>query len=57
MKIAVFSTKSYDKIYFEKQKVKSKQTFTYFETALNDDTTNLTIGYEGVCVFVNDKID
>jgi D-lactate dehydrogenase len=57
MKIAVFSTKSYDKIYFDKHKVKSKHTFTYFETPLNADTTNLTIGYEGVCVFVNDKID
>ena len=57
MKIAVFSTKSYDKTYLEKYKAKSKHTFTYFETALNADTTNLTIGYEGVCVFVNDKID
>ena len=57
MKIAVFSTKSYDKIYFDKHKAKSKHTFTYFETTLNADTTNLTIGYEGVCVFVNDKID
>jgi D-lactate dehydrogenase len=57
MKIAVFSTKSYDKIYLEKHKVNSNHTFTYFETALNADTTNLTIGYEGVCVFVNDKID
>jgi D-lactate dehydrogenase len=57
MKIAVFSTKSYDKIYLEKHKAKSNHTFTYFETALNADTTNLTIGFEGVCVFVNDKID
>ncbi len=57
MKIAVFSTKSYDKIYFEKYRAESKHTFTYFETSLNVDTTNLTIGFDGVCVFVNDKID
>ena len=57
MKIAVFSAKSYDKVYFEKYKANSKHTFTYFENALNVDTTNLTIGFEGVCVFVNDKID
>ena len=57
MKIAVFSTKSYDKIYLEKNKGKHKHTFTYFETALNADTTNLTIGFEAVCVFVNDKVD
>ena len=57
MKIAVFSTKSYDKIYLEKHKEKSNHIFTYFETALNADTTNLTIGFEAVCVFVNDKVD
>ena len=57
MKIAVFSTKSYDKVYFEKNQGKHKHTFTYFETALNVDTTNLAMGYEGICVFVNDKID
>ena len=57
MKIAVFSTKSYDEIYLEKYKTETKHTLSYFETALNSDTTNLTIGYEGVCVFVNDKID
>ena len=57
MKIAVFSTKSYDKIYLEKYRNGSKHTFSYFETALNAETTNLTIGYDGVCVFVNDKID
>ena len=57
MKIAVFSTKSYDKVYLERHKAKSKHTFTYFETALNADTTNLTIGFEAVCVFVNDKVN
>jgi D-lactate dehydrogenase len=57
MKIAVFSTKTYDKIYLEKYSEHSNHSFTYFETPLNRETTNLTIGYEGVCVFVNDKID
>jgi D-lactate dehydrogenase len=57
MKIAVFSTKSYDKIYLEKYKTETKHTLSYFDSALNSDTTNLTIGYEGVCAFVNDKVD
>ncbi len=57
MKIAFFSTKSYDKFYFEKYSSTSNYTFSYFETALNADTANLTIGYDAVCVFVNDKID
>jgi D-lactate dehydrogenase len=57
MKIAVFSTKSYDRHYFDKFNTEGQHQLTYFETSLNYDTTNLTIGFEGVCVFVNDKID
>jgi D-lactate dehydrogenase len=57
MKIAVFSTKSYDRQYFDKFNINSQHQFTYFEASLNADTTNLTIGFQGVCVFVNDKID
>lgn len=57
MKIAFFSTKSYDKIYFEKYKAKSNHLFTYFEASLSESTINLTIDFDGVCVFVNDKID
>jgi D-lactate dehydrogenase len=57
MKIAVFSTKSYDRQYFDKFNTISQHQLTYFEASLNADTTNLTIGFEGVCVFVNDRID
>lgn len=57
MKIAVFSTKSYDKEYFETYKEHYDFEFTYFETALNRHTANLTSGFEVVCVFVNDKVD
>jgi D-lactate dehydrogenase len=44
-------------VYLEKYKTETKHTLSYFDSALNSDTTNLTIGYEGVCAFVNDKID
>jgi D-lactate dehydrogenase len=57
MKIAVFSTKSYDRQYFDKFNTNNQHQLTYFEASLNADTTNLTIGFEGVCVFVNDRID
>ena len=57
MKIAFFSTKSYDKIYFEKYRAKSKHLFTYFEAFLSESTINLTIDFDGICVFVNDKVD
>jgi D-lactate dehydrogenase len=57
MNIAVFSTKSYDQEYFDKYNTDYGHTITYFEESLNPNTTNLTKGYEAVCVFVNDKVD
>lgn len=57
MKIAMFSTKSYDQEYFEKYSKVNNYSFSFFETGLNKNTANLTIGFDAVCVFVNDKID
>ncbi|MFV7235715.1 2-hydroxyacid dehydrogenase [Flavobacterium sp. ZB4R12] len=57
MKIAVFSTKPYDREYLDKFNIENKHELIYFEAPLNTDTTNLAIGFEGVCIFVNDKID
>ncbi|MGD9328123.1 MAG: 2-hydroxyacid dehydrogenase [Cyclobacteriaceae bacterium] len=57
MKVAVFSTKSYDKEYFEKFNDHNQHQITYFEAPLNLNTTNLTQGFQAVCVFVNDKLD
>ena len=57
MKIAVFSTKSYDQEYFEKYSSRYAYTFSFFETSLNKSTANLSIGFDVVCAFVNDKVD
>ena len=57
MRIAVFSTKSYDQEYFEKYLKDYNYSFSFFETALNKNTANLSIGFDVVCVFVNDKLD
>lgn len=57
MKVAVFSTKSYDREYFDSFNQNTSHTLIYFDASLNSDTTNLALGYEAVCVFVNDKID
>jgi D-lactate dehydrogenase len=57
MRIAVFSTKSYDQEYFEKYAQDNEYNFSFFETPLNKDTANLTIGFDIVCVFVNDNVD
>ncbi len=57
MKVAVFSTKSYDREYFDKFNIYESHNLTYFETSLRAITTNLTLGFDAVCIFVNDKID
>lgn len=57
MKVAVFSTKSYDREWLDRVNNNSKHQFTYFDASLNAATTNLALGFEAVCVFVNDKID
>ena len=57
MKIAVFSTKSYDQEYFETYNQDFDFDFSYFETALNCHTAPLAQGFDVVCVFVNDTVD
>lgn len=55
MKIAFFSTKPYDKTYFNAHN--ENQSIVYFETRLNKTTCNLASGFDVVCVFVNDMLD
>ena len=55
MKVAVFSTKSYDKEFLNN--VKGDQNLVYYEAQLNADTVNLTQGFDAVCIFVNDRCD
>jgi D-lactate dehydrogenase len=57
MKVAFFSTKSYDKEYFNRFNNDNLHELTFFEVPLNRQTAILTVGFESVCVFVNDKLD
>lgn len=57
MKVAFFSSKSYDKEYFTLHNQEGKHELTFYEVSLNPDTIELTNGYEAICVFVNDKVD
>lgn len=57
MRLAVFSTKSYDKTYFEQKNREYGHDLVYFEEALNCRTVPLSEGFEAVCVFVNDRLD
>lgn len=56
MKVAIFSTKSYDKEYLDNYNNGVHQ-LSYFETALNANTASLALGFDAVCVFVSDKVD
>lgn len=57
MKVAVFSTKSYDREYFDRFNDTARHQLTYFDAPLNVNTVTLTQGFDAVCIFVNDKID
>ena len=56
MRVAVFSTMSYDKDYLNRFNGGVNE-LVYFEAPLNINTANLTLGFKAVCVFVNDKLD
>ena len=57
MKIAFFSTKSYDVEYFERFNDTFQHEFQFFETRLNEKTVNLIDHQDAVCVFVNDDLN
>lgn len=57
MKIAFFSTKSYDIEYFEKFNTNFQHELHFFETRLNEKTVNLIDNQAVVCVFVNDDLN
>lgn len=57
MKIAFFSTKSYDRTHFESAVEASGHDITFFEDALTLYTATLVTGYDAVCIFVNNPMD
>jgi D-lactate dehydrogenase len=56
MKVAVFSTKSYDKEYLDQANNKNQHELVYFESSLNEKTARLAENFDAVCVFVNDSL-
>ena len=57
MRIALFSTKPYDRTSFEEANAEHGHELHFFEPRLTPDTVQLARGFEGVCVFVNDQVD
>ncbi|TRX59911.1 2-hydroxyacid dehydrogenase [Fulvivirga sp. M361] len=57
MKVAVYSTKPYDKTFFDAENSGHKCEITYFEDPLTEETAFYTSDFDAVCVFVNDQLD
>ncbi len=55
-RVALFSSKSYDKQKFEQHNNEGVE-LVYFDCHLNLDTVNLAQGFDAICIFVNDTVD
>ena len=57
MKIAMFSTKNYDRKYFDAVNADFGHEIHYLESRLTPETSSLADGFDAVCAFVNDQVD
>jgi D-lactate dehydrogenase len=57
MKVAVFSTKPYEKTYLEKFNHEGNHQLVFFDNSLNLASAEQAKGFEAVCVFVSDILD
>ena len=57
MRVAVFSTKPYDRQFLEAANVAHGHELRFFEPRLTTETARLAEGFAGVCIFVNDQLD
>lgn len=57
MKITFFSTKPYDKTFFQKMNEDYGFELEFYETHLGPHITNVVENSDAVCVFVNDKLN
>ena len=55
-RIAMFSTKPYDRSFFEAANAAHGHVLTFLEPRLTADTVVLAQGAEAVCAFVNDEL-
>lgn len=57
MKIAFYSTKPYDKIWFEPLGKEYGFDIHFIEAACNQETVFMARGYDAICIFVNDYVN
>lgn len=57
MKIIFYSTKPYDRIWFELLGKEYNYEINFLETGCTMETITLSKGYDAICIFVNDQLD
>ncbi len=57
MKVAVFSTKQYDRTFLNQANVSYGHEIVFFEERLTEKTCPMAAGFDAVCVFVNDQLN
>src|SRR5688572_21709047 len=56
MRVAIFSTKNYDRVFLEAANATYGHELVFFEPHLTEETTALAAQFPTVCVFVNDQL-
>jgi D-lactate dehydrogenase len=56
VKVAIFSAKKYDREFLSSANA-SRHQLRFFEPHLNEETVGLAMGFDAVCVFVNDQVN
>src|SRR6056297_981946 len=57
MRVACFSSKSYDEEFLSAAAKESRHEFRFLQPRLDESTVVLADGSDAVCVFVNDSVD
>ena len=57
MRLALFSTKPYDELFFSAANERFGYDIEFFEARLERATTGLAAGFPAICAFVNDRLD
>ncbi len=57
MKVAIFSTKSYDRKFLQDMNAAHDHELVFFEPHLTKETVALAAGFPAICAFVNDELN
>jgi D-lactate dehydrogenase len=57
VRVAVFSTRQYDRVHLDRANAQAGHALIYFEHHLDAATSQLARGFEAVSAFVNDRLD